>query len=95
MIAKILEKAKGERDTLLQEVAKLDAMVVGLERQRAGLLVVKTDSHRGEIIRIENKLQKLKHVLNSWNHSRECLDFMIDYVEKAENELNKGVYKHG
>ena len=83
MIDKILENAREERDVLLREVARIGQEVGRLRHERAGLLV-ENDLQGNDlgVMRINETLHNARRVLSAYNRRRECLDFMIDYIEK-------------
>ena len=87
MIEKILESATEERNTLLQEVAKMGVTVGELKRERAGLLL-ENDLNGGsvEVMRINEKLHNARRVLSAWNRRRENLDFLLEYVSQARGQ---------
>lgn len=89
MIEKIIEEATEEREALLHEVAKLNATVGKLKRERAGLLLENNLTGDSlEIMRINEKLHNARRILTAWNRRRESLDFLLAYV--ADFQLQEG-----
>lgn len=83
---KIIGKAKAERDSLLSQVTAIKREVVRLRRERAELLVGnELNGNDLAVMRINETLHNARRVLSVFNRRSECLDFMIDYIEKEGN----------
>lgn len=89
MFDKIIEDAREERDVLLREVARIGQEVGRLRHERAGLLLENNlNGNDLGVMRINESLHNARRVLSAFNRRRECLDFMLDYIENARDNNN-------